>query len=177
MVLDRLDRALALIARYQPWRFRHLRSDVAAIAVQSFPCRGAYFPANHTILTELSFLARDAEFTDAVVASSILHEGMHARVHRMGERLGFRRPETDRAREERLCRRAEFEFGASLPPALGAPVLERVGALRELSDTEIAPDIDWPAAYAANPAAGGLAGQPLAATGGLPQRQRSRRPV
>jgi hypothetical protein len=148
MVLGRLDRALALIAQHQPWRFRHLQGDVAGIVVESFPCRGAYFPDTGVILTELSFLARDAEFTDAIVASSILHEGVHARVHRMAEHFGFGRSAADRAREERLCRRAEFEFGSSLPAAIGLPVLERVGALLDLSDREVAPDIDWPAAYA-----------------------------
>jgi hypothetical protein len=148
-VLARLDRALALIERYQPWRFRHLQGDITRIAVKAFPCRGAYFPADRTILTELTFLAREAEFTDAIVASSILHEGVHARVDRMGDRFGFRHPSASRAREERLCRRAEVIFGASLPPALGAPVLERAGALSALSDREVAPDIDWAAAWAA----------------------------
>jgi hypothetical protein len=148
-VLARLDRALALIERYQPWRFRHLRGDIAAVAIKPFPCRGAYFPADRTILTELTFLAREAEFSDAIVASSILHEGVHARVDRMAQRMGFRRLEAHRAREERVCRSAEGAFGASLPAALGAPVLERVGALSGLSDQEVAPAINWAAAWAA----------------------------
>src|ERR1700735_5581977 len=88
-VLGRLGDALALIARYQPWRLAHLRRDLAQIAVNSFPCRGAYVPSQRTMLTELSFLARVAEFTPAQIASSIVHEGVHARVHRMGERMGF----------------------------------------------------------------------------------------
>jgi len=149
LVLARLERALGLIERYQPRRMRHLRDDIVRIVVKSFPCRGAYFPSDRTILTELSFLARDAEFTDAVVASSILHEGVHARVDRMGHRLGFRHPGANRAREERLCRRAEYAFGASLPTAVGAPVLARAELLRDLSDADVAPEIDWPAAFAA----------------------------
>jgi hypothetical protein len=149
MVLGRLERALALIARYDPRRLRHLARDVSRIVVKLFPCRGAYFPADRTILTELSFLAREAEFSDAVVASSILHESVHARVDRMGHRLGFRHSAAHRGREERLCRRAEYAFGTRLPAAIGAPVLERVGALRDLSDAEVAPEIDWPAAWAA----------------------------
>src|ERR1700734_3385059 len=90
LVLGRLDRALALIERYQPWRLRHVRRDITRIAIKLFPCRGAYFPGERLILTELSFLAREAEFTDAIVASSVLHEGVHARVDRMGQRLAFR---------------------------------------------------------------------------------------
>ena len=61
MVLGRLERALALIARYDPRRMRHLTRDVSRIVVKLFPCRGAYFPADRTILTELSFLARETE--------------------------------------------------------------------------------------------------------------------
>jgi hypothetical protein len=57
-VLARLDEALGLIERYQPWRLAHLRRDLHRIRVARFPCRGAYFPLERTCLTELSFLAR-----------------------------------------------------------------------------------------------------------------------
>ena len=57
-------------------------------------------------MTELTFLAR-TDITAAPVAASILHEGMHARVHAMGVDAESR----DRAREERICRRAELDFG------------------------------------------------------------------
>jgi hypothetical protein len=141
-VLDRLDAALALIAQYQPWRLAHLRRDIAYIWIKAFPCRGAYLPDLRVVLTELSFLARVAEFTPAVVASSILHEGVHARVARV-----VRRPR-DPAREERLCRRAELAFGRALPPELGVPVIERAVASLGLDDAEVAPAIDWSAAHA-----------------------------
>lgn len=143
LVLGRLDAALALIEQYQPWRLSHLRRDVAYIWVKAFPCRGAYLPDLQAVLTELSFLARAAEFTPAVLASSILHEGVHARVARV-----VRGPR-DPAREERICRRAELAFGLSLPPDLGAPVIERAVASLGLSDAEVAPAIDWAAANAA----------------------------
>jgi hypothetical protein len=137
-VLARLDEALALIDRHQPWRLRHLRRDLREFRVVRFPCRGAYFPAERACMTELTFLAR-RDITAAPVASSIVHEGMHARAHNMGVR-----PETrDLAREERICRRAELEFGMSLPPDLGAPVIERARASLELADDEVAPAIDW----------------------------------
>jgi hypothetical protein len=142
-VLGRLDAALELIERYQPWRLWHLRRDVAYIWVKAFPCRGAYLPDLRAVLTELSFLARAAEFTPAVVASSILHEGVHARVARV-----VRGPR-DPAREERLCRRAELAFGRALPPEIGAPVIERAVASLGLDDADVAPAIDWVAANAA----------------------------
>jgi hypothetical protein len=137
-VLARLDEALALIERYQPWRLRHLRRDLAQFWIVRYPCRGAYLPAERTCMTELTFLAR-RDITAAPVASSILHEGVHARVHQMG----VRRSPLTLAREERLCRTAELDFGLALPPELGAPVVERARASLELGDGEVAPTIDW----------------------------------
>ena len=140
-VLARLGEALELIERVQPWRMAHLRRDLAGFLVTRYPCRGAYFPDSRACMTELTFLAR-RDITAAPVASSIIHEGMHARVHQCGVR------ERDLAREERICRRAELNVGLSLPPELGAPVVERARASLELEDAEVAPSIDWSVALA-----------------------------
>jgi hypothetical protein len=137
-VLQRLDEALALIERAQPWRLRHLERDLRAFLVTRFACRGAYFPDERLCMTELTFLNR-RDITPAPVAASIVHEGMHARV----DVMGVRRAGRDRAREERLCRRAELDFGLALDPAMGAPVVERALASLELSDTDVAPVVDW----------------------------------
>ncbi len=137
-VIARLDEALALIEAHQPWRVRHLRRDLARIWIVRFPCRGAFFPETRTCMTELTFLAR-RDITAAPVAASILHEGMHARIHAMGVLPG----DTVSAREERICRRAELEFGRSLPADLGAPVIERAEASLRLADADVAPEIDW----------------------------------
>ena len=137
-VLRRLDEALALIEAHQPWRLRHLHRDVRFFVVKRYPCRGAFFPDQRACMTELTFLAR-TDITAAPVAASILHEGMHARVHASGVRPESR----DSAREERLCRRAELDFGHSLPHELGAPVVERAAASLELGDEDVAPTIDW----------------------------------
>src|SRR5215208_4810054 len=104
-VLARLDEALALIEQYQPWRLTHLRRDLEQFWIVRYPCRGAFFPQTRTCMTELTFLAR-RDITAAPVASSIIHEGIHARVHAMGADREYR----DMAREERMCRRAELEF-------------------------------------------------------------------
>jgi hypothetical protein len=142
-VLARLDEALALIEQYAPQRWRHLRRDARAIRVERFPTRGAYFPGDRVILTELTFLAR-RDISAAPVASSILHEGVHARVHAFREDvLGGHGGDADMSREERLCRRAELAFGRALPPALGAPVIERAAASLALEDREVAPAVDW----------------------------------
>ncbi|MCC6244062.1 MAG: hypothetical protein IT353_14570 [Gemmatimonadaceae bacterium] len=136
-VLERLQEALALIATHQPWRLRHLQRDIRAIHVERLACRGAFFPDQRVIITELTFLAR-RDITAAPVASSIVHEGIHARVHAMGVR---RLP--DMSREERLCRRAELAFGLALPDDLGAPVIERAMASLSLEDRDVAPVVDW----------------------------------
>jgi len=137
-VLHRLDEALALIERHQPWRFRHLQRDLRHIWVVRYPCRGAYLPGQRVCMTELTFLNR-RDISPAPVASSILHEGMHARVDHMGLRPESR----DSAREERLCRRAELEFGRALPPELGADVIERAEWSLMLPDEHVAPVVDW----------------------------------
>lgn len=141
-VIERLDDALALLERYEPRRTRHLARDLEQILVSRYPCRGAYFPDSRTCLTELTFLAR-RDISAAVVASSILHEGTHARVAEFRRRIGGRSGEENRAREERLCRRAEITFGKTLPADLGAPVVERAQASLDMDDEGVAPVIDW----------------------------------
>ncbi|WP_411280327.1 hypothetical protein [Gemmatimonas sp.] len=137
-VLARLDEALALIGTYQPWRLTHLRRDIRGIRVERFACRGAFMPGENVIITELTFLSR-RDISAAPVASSILHEGVHARVHAMG----VYRTEAELPREERLCRRAELAFGYALPPEVGAPVIERALSSLALEDREVAPIVDW----------------------------------
>lgn len=137
-VVARMDEALGLIERYQPWRLAHMRRDLVRFRVLRYPCRGAYVPADRTVITELTFLAR-RDITAAPVAASIIHEGMHARVHRMGVTRG----DWNHADEERLCRRAELDFGEALPPELGAPVIERARWSLALDDAGVAPAIDW----------------------------------
>jgi hypothetical protein len=135
-VLRRLEAALDLIAQYQPWRFRRLQHDVAQILVRRYPCRAAYHPPSRTCLVELTFLA-NPDFSTAQLGASIVHEAIHARLDRMGVRV---LPQ-QKAREERLCRMAEVEFGLAVPN--GQPVVERARAALDLSDEEVAPVIDW----------------------------------
>lgn len=137
-VVERLDEALGLIEEYQPWRLRHLQRDLKEIRVERFACRGAFLPDQRTCITELTFLAR-RDIQAGPVASSILHEGVHARVHAMGVSPYDR----DRSREERICRRAELAFGRALPAELGAPVVQRALESLDLADVDVAPAIDW----------------------------------
>jgi hypothetical protein len=134
-VLTRLDAALALIEEFSPHYFRHMRRDFSRILVQRYACRGAYFPWDHSCMVELTFTV-NRDFTPTQIAATILHEGAHARLHR----LGFSLDMGDRARQERFCRRAEIEFGQVAPD--GAPVIERAMATLQFEDEEVAPRID-----------------------------------
>jgi len=134
-VLARLDRTLGLIEQYVPHHFRHLARDFAYIVVERFACRGAYFHQQHACLVELTFTV-NPDFSDAEVAATILHEAMHARLHR----LGFPLEMEDRARQERFCRRAEIEFGQLVPS--GERVVARANATLLASDEDVAPVID-----------------------------------
>jgi len=134
-VLGRLDEALGLIERYVPHHFRRLRRDFGRILAQRYACRGAYLPEGHTCLVELTF-AVNRDFSASQIAATILHEAMHARLHRVGFPLEM----ADRARQERFCRRAEIEFGHAVPD--GAPIVDRARAALHSPDEDVAPAID-----------------------------------
>jgi len=135
-IFARLDDALGIIERHQPWYFRHLVRDFSRIAVRRYPCRGAYFPDERTCLVELTFSV-NPEFSTSQIASTIVHEAMHARLDRRG--VAFTREIA--ARHERFCRRAEVELGMSVPD--GEPIVERALASLAASDEDVAPVIDW----------------------------------
>jgi hypothetical protein len=136
------ERARAVIARidaFQPWRLAHLRRDIAGIVVKRFPCRGAYFSDSRTCLLELTFMANE-DFSDSQVAACLVHEGMHARLDRLSEKFGITSFAAARARHERICRRAELDFGEAVPD--GGPVIARASQSLELEDEGVAPTID-----------------------------------
>jgi hypothetical protein len=139
-VFRRADTVIALVERYQPWRVRHLRRDLAAILVKRFACRGAYFPDIRACLLELTFMVNPS-FSDAQVAATLVHEGMHARLDRFCEHFGVPPFPDRRARHERICRRAELEWGLAVPD--GAPVVQRALESLALADEEVAPEVDW----------------------------------
>lgn len=134
-VLRRLGQALELIDRYTPHYGRHLRRDLRGILVMRYACRGAYLPEARTCLVELTFTVNPA-VSLSQIAATILHEGMHARLHA----LGFPVEMADRARQERFCRRAEIEFGRLVPG--GEAVVERALAALTLEDRDVAPAVD-----------------------------------
>lgn len=138
--LNRLDQALDLISRVAPRRLRRLSQDISGFWVRRFPCRAAFYPEPRACLIELTFLV-NPRHTPAEVASSIVHEGVHARIATSGASAGGA---DAKAREERLCRQAELEFGLSIEGEPGADiVIERARQSLLLADQEVAPTIDW----------------------------------
>jgi hypothetical protein len=85
---------------------------------------------------ELTFTV-NPRHTISEIAASIVHEATHARVARMYGPL----PQEQRAREERLCRKAELEFGLAIPN--GGIVVERARFALGMADQEVAPEVDW----------------------------------
>jgi hypothetical protein len=135
-VVDRLEQALDLIALYAPRRFQRMAKDLSGIVVQRFACRGAFFPQTRECLVELTFTVNPAHSLQEI-AASIVHEATHAR---LAARCGTL-PESLRPREERICRRAELDFGMMLPD--GAIVVERARRALGLTDLDVAPAVDW----------------------------------
>jgi len=135
-VFRRMGEVLAMVERYAPARMRRLRHDLAGIDVKRFACRAAFFPESRRAMLELTFMVNPS-FGIAEIASSLLHEGVHARVHAMG----VARTPSALAKEERLCRRTELWWGQTVPG--GGPVVERALASLALPDQAVAPEIDW----------------------------------
>jgi hypothetical protein len=135
-VFARMDEVLALIEKYAPAKLRRLRKDIAGIDIKRFACRGAFFGESRRVLVELTFIVNRG-FSLAEIASSLLHEGVHARVHAAGV---FRTPAT-LPKEERLCRATELWWGRTVPN--GAKVIERASAMATMSDADVAPIVDW----------------------------------
>ena len=138
-LFERIDAALALIARVDPRRLRRLARDFSVLHVRRGFTRGAYYQQTRACVIDNTFVA-NARFSVTEIAACIVHEAMHARVAAMG----VRRDTSDdaaRAHEERICRKAEIAFAARAPD--GAAVLARARAAFESRDDEVAPTIDY----------------------------------
>ncbi len=135
-VVARLAAALDLVAGYAPRVYRRLPVDLAGFVVERFACRGAYFPDTRLCLVELTFAVNPVHGLPEI-AASIVHEATHARVATWCGTT----PPAARAREERLCRRAELAFGLAVPD--GAVVVARARSSLALDAEGVAPRVDW----------------------------------
>jgi hypothetical protein len=131
----RFVEALTLIGAHAPRSLARLRTDVAHVWVRRWPNRGIFFGDTRVMVIDTTFVV-NPDFVPAQVAATIVHEGVHARVTAMG----VARTAASIAKEERLARRAEIDFGRRAPG--GAAVVERALAILAMSDEEVAPRID-----------------------------------
>lgn len=129
-LFDKIAAALDRIAQAQPWRIGTMQRDFGRIFVrENTGCRALFDSARSCVL-DTYFVAA---FTPEQVASSIVHESVHARLRRDGRVM----PADLIAWEERLCRRAELGFGLRTPD--GDAVVERARNALALSDADVAP--------------------------------------
>jgi len=139
-VFRRAEAVIARVEQYQPWRLAHIRRDIAGILVQRYACRAAFFGDTKLVMLELTFMANE-QFSDSQVAASFVHEGMHARLDQLSEKYGVMPFAEARARHERICRRAELDWGRSVPD--GEPVVRRALESMALADEDVAPMVEW----------------------------------
>jgi hypothetical protein len=129
-LFDRVGAALQLIADHAPWRLTAMRRDFDRILLTRQIGFRAQFDAMRSCGLDTYFVAT---FPPEQVASSIVHEGVHARLRRGGRTV----PRDLIAWEERLCRKAELAFGLRLPG--GDVVVQRARAALSLPDHDVAP--------------------------------------
>ena len=138
VVLTRLYDALELIEQYQPWRLAPLGRQFHHFLVVRSPPPGASFPLK-------------APLTNPGPPPPPAHPAPPAASFLVDEREDGRgAPGWGRAKSRPTrgagrggSPRPGLGFGHALPPALGAPVIERAEASLLLSDTDVAPTIDW----------------------------------
>ena len=112
----KLKSALTLLRDYDTRRFAYLQRDVKRIMVFGGPhYRGSWYQECAMCdLTDRYVLA--PETTPAMLASTLAHEAMHARLYRWG--IGYNQEQ--RFRVERCCFKASIAFARRLPDSESA---------------------------------------------------------
>jgi hypothetical protein len=111
-VTGKLYPALRLFADHMPLRFNYLQRDLPRIFVGITPAAGSCVRAVGVCLIGTDYLIKP-ETSPARLAMTLVHEGTHARLLRLG--VGY--DESIRARIERICIRSEILFVRRLKKA------------------------------------------------------------
>jgi len=90
-------------------------------------------------MLELTFMANE-QFSDSQVAAASFTKGC-TRASINSRRSTASRHFLSARSHERICRRAELDFGHAVPD--GAPVIQRASESLMLDDEEVAPTIEW----------------------------------
>ena len=133
---SRVDTALEIISRFDPRRLGRLRSDVGRIFVG--PMKHPLFspPTRVCFLDEGTVL----EWATGDIASSLVHEAVHARLRRKGL-TAFGADFSER--EEELCIDEQIAFAKRLPPDEFTAIDQALLRLQELRRT-YPPTQAWP---------------------------------
>lgn len=110
LVREKLQSALQLIQLYAQVRFACFRRDVARIYVGPIPARAQWINDSRMCAVDFDWL-HNSSTTPTMVALTLVHEGMHARLFR----AGFGYDESVRWRIEDLCIRAEGIVARRMP--------------------------------------------------------------
>ena len=109
--LDRVEEALRLIKTHDRIRYNRLVRDLERVWVRLLPASAASFnPALKACQIDERFVRAETTSPE-LIASTIVHEGTHARLMRCG--IGYE--EEIRPRVEAVCVRREMAFAAKLP--------------------------------------------------------------
>jgi hypothetical protein len=110
MLFAKVQAALGVISTYDPRRFGSLQRDVRRILLlNAGDAAGMYWHELRACVLDLSYVR---EFPPEYIASTLVHEGSHARLRRR-----FRYPPQLRKRIEALCIGQEIRFASKLPAA------------------------------------------------------------
>jgi hypothetical protein len=130
--IDKVTKALNLIHDFDPIRHERLLKDLKLVWVRVLSgSNGQFSPTNLTCELEERFVLNGTT-TPQRLASTIVHEATHARLHQWG--IGYQ--ENIRARVEKACIRRELAFSKRLPD--GKDIAQRASSkldhLPDLSD-------------------------------------------
>jgi len=111
LILGRVEQALGLIKTYDPCRYDRILQDLDRIWVRLLPGPVARFQASIRACELDPRPILRGEWSPEVIAATIAHEAMHARLWKRG--VGYE--EADRHRIEVICLRAERALALKFP--------------------------------------------------------------
>jgi hypothetical protein len=105
----RVRDALDLIRQVDPRRYARLKRDVHRITLERLQVAGMFVPNAGRVFLDVGHVAQAHV---AELASTVVHEATHARLHR----AGIRHDSRIRGRVEHACIRSEVDFAVRLGP-------------------------------------------------------------
>ena len=108
---QKLQAALALLSQHSPRHLDDFRRDVRGVLITALPSLALYSRPTRLCILDCDEVCRD-DMTSSLLAGVLVHEGMHARLHRLGFEI---RSLADANRHEHICLKAELLLATRLP--------------------------------------------------------------